>query len=103
VSAICVRTDPVVEVELEGSINISSATELKEKLGIALGAGKDLSVLLGRCSGVDITAIQLLWAAARSARMAGLRFHYAEPVPDRLLATLAEAGIDRASFLKGEL
>lgn len=102
-AAIRVQTDPVVEVELEGMVNIAIAAELKQNLSVALSAGKDVSVSLGGCSGLDITAIQLLWAAARSARMAGLRFHFADQVPEGILAILGEAGIHRASFLEGEL
>ena len=93
---------PIIQVELEGELHISSAAELKEKLAQAIGSGRGISVSLARVSALDITAVQLLWAAARKARMAGIPFTFAPPVPDQVVAGLRDAGIPPASLLEGE-
>jgi anti-anti-sigma regulatory factor len=51
-------------VVLEGTIDISSAGELKAVLLKALGSGKDVCISLDAATYLDVTAVQLLWAAA---------------------------------------
>jgi anti-anti-sigma factor len=92
----------MVEVELEGELVISSAADLKEKLARALESGRGICVSLARVSAMDITAVQLLWAAARKSRTAGVRFTVAGPAPEKIVASLRDAGIDPAVVLGGE-
>jgi anti-anti-sigma factor len=79
-------------VRLEGGIDIASAAELKSAFLDALSTGADVQVALGSASYLDITAIQLLWAAAEQARLAGVGFRVAGEVPEALSTVLAEAG-----------
>jgi anti-anti-sigma regulatory factor len=59
-------------IRLEGRITVTCAAELKELLLEWLSSGKDLELDLERAEEIDITVMQLLWAAARdSARMGG--------------------------------
>lgn len=96
------QTGSINLIELDGELNISSAAELKEKLLQALESGTGISVSLAGVSAVDITAVQLLWAARRQAQMAGIAFTFAPPIPDHVVALLRDAGLSRPSLLEGE-
>ena len=93
--------DPIVRLVLEGDITIASAAELKEKLSTALGFAREISVSLAGALSLDITAIQLFWAAARQSRPAGHPFRFEPPVPPQILASLEQAGISVPSLLEG--
>ena len=81
-------------IRLEGVIDIASAAELKAVLLDALKRGKPVTIALDSSAGLDVTAIQLLWAAQREATVSGVGFTIAGPVPARVSATLKEAGFD---------
>jgi anti-anti-sigma regulatory factor len=79
---------------LEGVIDIASAAELKTLLLDALKSGSGLSVSLDRCTDLDVTAIQLLWAAEREARASSVGFALAGQVPETVSAALKDAGFE---------
>jgi len=58
-------------IKLEGQITVTSALQLKELLVEWLSAGKDLDLDLEHAEEVDVTIMQLLWAAAREAARTG--------------------------------
>jgi anti-anti-sigma regulatory factor len=87
-------------MRLEGVVDIVSAGDLKRQLIEALDRGSDLCVSLAEVSDLDVTAVQLLWAARRAARAAGVRFQVTTPPPDEILGLLAEAGLE--SFVLAE-
>ena len=76
----------------EGDVKVSSAAELKQLLLRALERGKDIQVDLASVTEVDITTLQLLWAAEREAKGAGVGFSLAGELPAGVAATLAAAG-----------
>ncbi len=82
-------------IHLDGEINIASAAELKTLLVEALATGKDLRVDLERATQLDITALQLLWAAERKAAGAGSQFTVAGSVPQELADATADAGFEK--------
>jgi anti-anti-sigma regulatory factor len=82
------------QVTLEGAITIAGASELKETLLRAIEAGKDVSVSLGGVTALDVTAVEVLWAASRAAKASGLRFSLSVPLGEELSTSLREAGID---------
>jgi anti-anti-sigma regulatory factor len=79
---------------LEGMIDIASAAELKTILLEALKSGKALCIALDHSTDLDVTAVQLLWAAEREARASGVEFSLAGPVPEPVSAALKDAGFD---------
>lgn len=81
-------------IRLEGEINIASAGELKDLLLRGLASGKELRVDMGKATELDVTALQLLWAADREARKSATRFLLAGPIPDEISVMAAEAGFD---------
>ena len=88
-------------LSLEGAVDIASAAELKALLIEALGWGKPVHVSISDEGGLnaalnqaslDVTAVQLLWAASREARAAGLELTLDGPVPEPVTAALGSAG-----------
>jgi ABC-type transporter Mla MlaB component len=89
--------DPDTEprrIRLEGEIDIAVTAELKVALEDALRARCGVRVALEKTTAVDVTALQLLWAAGREAQTSGQVFETEEAVPETMSATLREAGID---------
>jgi anti-anti-sigma regulatory factor len=82
-------------LRLEGVIDISSAGELKEQLLKALESGQPVSVSLQGATDLDVTAVQLLWAAERKAKGAGVSYSIADAPPEPVLAALSEAGLQQ--------
>jgi anti-anti-sigma regulatory factor len=60
-------------VRLDGDLTLASAAALKTLLLEWRASGKDLELDLENASDIDITTMQLLWAAAREAGRAGVR------------------------------
>jgi anti-anti-sigma factor len=82
-------------ISLEGAIDISFAVELKERLIEAFHAGREVRVSLAEATYLDVTAIELFWAAEREARGAGVKFALAGPVPEPVASAVAEAGFEK--------
>jgi len=82
-------------IRLEGAIDIALAAELKKTLLDALKTGKAVLVALDANAGLDVTAIQLLWAAEREAKASGVRFTLDGEVPAGVSAALRDAGFER--------
>jgi anti-anti-sigma regulatory factor len=89
-----------VVIGLEGAVDISSAAELKALLLRALNTGKKVRVTLDKATDLDVTAVQLLWAAEREASKASVGFSFAGPAPAEVSAALGEAGLQQ--FLVSE-
>lgn len=82
-------------IRLEGAVGIGDAAELKKLLIHALTPGNEVCVSLGGALDLDVTAIELLWAAKCEAEKSGVAFTFAGPVPVELLATLEDAGFEK--------
>jgi anti-anti-sigma factor len=82
-------------IHLEGAVDIASAAELKALLLEALASGKDLRVDLERTSELDVTALQLLWAAERAAGGSGVGFSLSGRVPEEISVALRDAGFEK--------
>jgi anti-anti-sigma regulatory factor len=80
---------------LEGAIDIASAAELKAALQMALEARNPVRVSLAANVDLDVTAIQLLWAAEREATASGVDFRLGGELPKPVCAALKEAGFER--------
>ena len=60
-------------IRLEGEFTVTSAAELKRLLLEGLATGEDLHLDLERVEGIDLSLMQLLWAAGREAERTGAR------------------------------
>jgi anti-anti-sigma factor len=88
------QSEGVCLLRLEGEIKIASAAELKRLLLQALAARGELRVDLEHATDVDVTALQLLWAAGREARASGTGFRLVGSVPKEVLMTANETGFE---------
>jgi anti-anti-sigma factor len=82
-------------IRLEGEMDIGSAAELKAVLEEALAARRETRISLETATGIDVTTVQLLWAAEREARARGMVLALEGPVPEVLRTTLRNAGFER--------
>ncbi|HEX4037865.1 MAG TPA: STAS domain-containing protein [Acidobacteriaceae bacterium] len=92
-------------IRLEGDIDIGCAAELKQALEEALAGGEsgpgETRISLATATGMDVTAVELLWAAERAARASGMVLALEGPVPEVLRAALREAGFARFPLADG--
>lgn len=85
-------------LRLEGEVDIADARRLQEILLEAVGEGEAARISLEMATGLDVTSIQLLWAAEREARASGRVLALEGRVPQALRATLDAAGFERFPF-----
>jgi anti-anti-sigma regulatory factor len=81
-------------IRLRGAIDIGCAQELKEHLLQGLKTGSELRVMLAEATDLDVTAVELLWAARREAKATSVGFAFEGQMPEPLSAALAEAGFE---------
>lgn len=79
---------------LQGAITISCAAELKRLLLEALASGKDVQVDLEQATTLDVTAMQLLWAARRESERSGTAFAVVGQVPEQISVAVRDAGFE---------
>ena len=65
------RRETDLLIKLEGAVNLASAEELKSLLLEGLVSGRDVHLDLERAEEIDVTVLQLLWAAGREADCKG--------------------------------
>jgi anti-anti-sigma regulatory factor len=82
-------------VQLEGEVDIGSAQQLKAILLDALGSRKPLRVELASSASLDITILQLLWAARLAAAKSCTELVIAEPIPEQIARTMIHAGLGK--------
>lgn len=81
-------------VYLHASVDIADAADLKKALLDAILAHKELRLDLSKVTELDITAVQLIWAATREVRKIGMSFAIAGAVPEVINSTARDAGLD---------
>lgn len=86
-------------LRLSGAIDICSAAELQAALVKALEAGSSIRVSIQDGCDLDVTAIQLLWAARRDAAKRGIEFVTDVQAPAALDGRLRELGVDGTRIL----
>jgi anti-anti-sigma factor len=79
-------------IRLQGAIDIGCAAELKGFLAEGLKRGGRLCISLEDVTVVDVTAVQLLWAAAREAKNSDVDFSLEGPAPEAVRAALEICG-----------
>ena len=82
-------------IRLTGAIDIGLAAEFKRLLLQACGSGKAVRVALDGATELDVTALQLIWAARRAAEGAGVAFALSGAVPESILSALGCAGLQQ--------
>ncbi len=83
----------ISRLRLDGVVDISVAAELKVALLKAVAVKKNIRVSAEAVSELDLTAYQLLWAAARQAKNKGMSFALAGRMPLPAETALADLGL----------
>jgi anti-anti-sigma regulatory factor len=81
-------------VRLDETVSIESAAELKECLLEVLNVRKDIEISLAQVKNLDITAMQLLWAAEHAAKALGIGFRFLGPLAEEVSLSLSDAGFE---------
>ena len=89
-------------IRLEVEVDIAAAAELKQVLLEALAADREARISVEKATAIDITAVQLLWAAEREALASGAVLVLEGPVPEMLRTTVQEAGFHRFPLLDAQ-
>jgi len=89
------QNDGMSTIRLEGPIDIASARELKALLIEALQTGRAVRVALEETADLDVTAMQLLYAARRAAKASGVTIEFQGQARERISAALANAGLEK--------
>ncbi len=82
-------------IRLEGGIDIASAPELKRLLLLASESGKEIQLSFDGVTDLDVTAVELIWAARRAVEGAGVAFTLSGTVPDSVTSNLCKAGLQQ--------
>ena len=80
-------------IRLAGEFTLTSAAELKNLLLQGLASGNDLRLDLEQAEAIDITVMQLLWAAGREADRKGASL--AIQMSDAAATAARDAGFER--------
>lgn len=81
-------------IHLQGAVDVTMASELKTALQEALERKDALHLSLSDITGLDITAMQLLWAAERAARSASVPLEIEGRLKEELAAKLRGVGFE---------
>ena len=87
------RSETDLLIRLEDAVNVTSAEELKSLLLEGLVSGRDLYLDLERVEEIDVTVMQLLWAAGCEADRKGIRM--VTLVSEAASAAAREVGFER--------
>ena len=87
------RLESQAVIRLAGEFTLTSAAELKSLLLQGLASGNDLRLDLEQAEEIDITLMQLLWAAGREADRKGASISI--QVSDAAATAAREAGFER--------
>jgi anti-anti-sigma regulatory factor len=85
-------------IRIDGDVNIAMAAEMKDLLVKALASGKNLHVSMASATELDVTALQLLYAADREAAKSGRKLTLDDHVPDEILSAMTDAGFAKFQF-----
>ncbi len=89
--------EPHPVLRFEGDLGIAGAMDLKERLRDALAKGQGVELDMALAGDLDITTIQLIWAAAREAERLGTSLSVTGLVPEATRSQFIDTGFE--SFL----
>jgi anti-anti-sigma regulatory factor len=89
------RREEVSVIQLEGSIDISVAADFKQTLLDAFNGPKAIRIALASTTELDVTAIQLLWAAEREAKASSFGFSLEGSLPNSIADGLKDMGFEK--------
>jgi len=86
------REQDHARIRLEGECHVTSAAELGKRLIAGIASGETLRLDLRDVESMDISTLQLLWAAGRQAERSGVRVEL--QIPEAAAETARQAGFE---------
>jgi len=96
----CESRDGKNVIRLEGAVDIGSAAEFRQLLIDVLNQGDAIEISLRGATELDITAMQLLWAAGKAARGAGTGFALDGEVPPEIRVAFMGMGLEPSAIFE---
>jgi anti-anti-sigma factor len=90
----CEEREHQCVVRLVGELDVACSAELKGCFVKALSGQKDLILDLNDAADLDVTALQLLWAAMQAGDKAGRALRLASDPPSHIKTAIGECGFD---------
>jgi anti-anti-sigma regulatory factor len=81
-------------IQLEGVVDIASASQIKSTLLEAMKTRREIRISVDKVTDLDVTAVQLLWAAKREAKRLGVSFAFEGKPSEMILEFLSSVGLD---------
>ena len=81
------------EVNVAGRLTVWGVNDLRDLLLTEMEKGKDLLIQMASSDEMDVSGLQVLVAAQRSAELRGQKMSLPEVLPDSMQAWLKRAGI----------
>jgi ABC-type transporter Mla MlaB component len=98
-------TGDAATIRLEGDVGINCAAALRQHLMEALSSDRNANhatrISLAEISAIDITAVQLLWAAERESRRSGQPLSAVDAWPAAVVELLHGTGFSALPFSAG--
>jgi anti-anti-sigma regulatory factor len=92
------ESEGIALIRIEGDVSIAMAAEMKDLLIKTLASGKDLHVSMASATDLDVTALQLLYAADREAAKSGTKLTLDDQVPEEIFSAMTDAGFAKFQF-----
>ena len=89
------HTDKKVEITRGGDLSIQQAAEFKDTLIKALASSDHIILKLSECTGIDLSCIQLICAAHRTALNMNKVIELGDTLPDIVAKVVESAGYFR--------
>lgn len=89
-------------LKLSGSLNVDRAVALKAELSSALGEATHVLVDFSEVEEIDLSALQILYAARRSAAATGKEIHLIGSIPTKVVKRLVACGFLHGSPVRAE-
>lgn len=89
-------------VKLSGALGIDRAAALQAELSSALAGADKLLLDLSSVDDIDLAALQILYAARRSAKAQSKELHLSGGLPPKLVKRLVASGFLRAMVERAE-
>jgi anti-anti-sigma regulatory factor len=85
-----------ITVNLQGSLGIDRAVEIKERLSRALASAARVTIDISSAEDIDLSCLQAFYAARAEAKACGKELRFEGTIPQRISKRLAACG-----FLRG--
>lgn len=85
-----------ITVNLQGSLSIDRAAEIKERLSRALASSARVAIDISSAEDIDLSCLQAFYAARAEAKAVGKELHFEGTIPQKVSKRLSACG-----FLRG--